>query len=184
MERLSGGRAAAFTEGAISFTLTLPDPRPAERTNQRFEQWTGLVRDAFTDLGVDARIGPVAREYCPGEFSVNAGGQIKLAGVGQRMIRGAAHIGFVILVSGTDLVSEVLEPVYERLGLEFDPATVGSLEDVSPGIGREEVEAALLRRLRVLAGPDGPVLEQVDLDRETFKEAESRAASFSSNRSS
>ena len=108
MERLSGGRAAAFTEGALSLTLTLPDPRPAERTGQRFEEWTGLVRDAFRDLGADARIGAVPAEYCPGDFSVNAEGRIKLAGVGQRMVKGAAHVGFVILVSGSALVAETL----------------------------------------------------------------------------
>ena len=49
MERLSGGRAAAFTEGALSLTFTLPDPKPAERTVQRFTEWSGLVRDAFID---------------------------------------------------------------------------------------------------------------------------------------
>jgi lipoate-protein ligase A len=147
MERISGGRAAAFTEGALSLTLTLPDPHPAERTDQRFAEWTGLVRDAFADLGADARIGAVPGEYCPGEYSVNAGGRIKLAGVGQRMIRGAAHIGFVILVSGSELVAETLEPVYGALGLEYRPETVGSLEDAVPGVGREDAERVLLGRL-------------------------------------
>jgi lipoate-protein ligase A len=176
MERLAGGRAVAFSEGALSLTLTLPDPRPAERTVQRFEQWTGLVRDAFADLGVDARIGPVPGEYCPGDFSVNAGGQIKLAGVGQRMIKGAAHIGFVILATGSELVADTLEPVYEALGLEFRRETVGSLEDAVPGLDREQTEAALLGRLRRVAD-----LEAARLDESTLETAESRSGKFRSD---
>jgi lipoate-protein ligase A len=175
MERLAGGRAAAFTEGALSLTFTVPDPRPAERTNQRFDELTGLVRDAFAELGVDARIGAVPGEYCPGEFSLNAGDRIKLAGVGQRMIKGAAHVGYVILVSGSELVAELLGPVYEALGLEYSRRTVGSLEDENPGIGRGEVEDSLLKRLRLAAD-----LEPTDLDRQSLEEAESRAADFRS----
>ena len=175
MERISGGRAAAFTEGALSLTMTVPDPRPAERTEQRFREWSGLLRDAFTDLGADARIGAVPGEYCPGEYSVNAEGRIKLAGVGQRMIRGAAHIGFVILVSGAGLVAEVLGPVYRELGLEFRPESVGSLEQVLPGIGRSEVEAALLSRLNAVAE-----MEPVELDPVTLEEARSRGGDFRS----
>jgi len=175
MERISGGRAAAFTEGALSLTLTLPDASPAQRTNQRFVEWTGLVRDAFGDLGVDARVGPVPREYCPGEFSVNARGETKLAGVGQRMIRGAAHVGFVIVVAGASIVAEVLGPVYRAMGLEFDPATVGSLEGEEPGVTLEAVEGALLDRL-------GGVAELVParLDPETAGKAEARAPDFRS----
>ena len=70
-----------------------------------------------------------------------------LAGVGQRMVKGAAHLGFVILVSGSGLVAETLAPVYSALELEYDPQKVGSLEDVVPGVGLEEVEDALLERL-------------------------------------
>jgi lipoate-protein ligase A len=176
MERLSGGRAAAFSEGALSLTFTLPDPQPAKRTNLRFTEATGLVRDAFRDLGVDARMGEVPDEYCPGEFSINARGRTKLAGVGQRMIGGAAHIGLVIIVSGSELVADVLEPVYSSLDLDFNRDTVGSLEDEVPGIDREAVEDALLRRLA------GTVeIETVRLDQATLDLAASRAADFRSN---
>lgn len=40
-----------------------------------------------------------------------------------------------------------LEPVYAELGLRFDPATVGSIEDEVPGISYEEVREALLAEL-------------------------------------
>lgn len=175
MERLAGGRAAAFTEGALSLTFTVPDARPAERTDQRFSEFTSLVRDAFADLGADARIGAVPGEYCPGDYSVNGGGRIKLAGVGQRMIRGGAHVGFVILVSGSGMVADLLAPVYEALGLEFDRGTVGSLEDEVPGVGTEDVESALLRRI-ALTGE----VESILLDDPTLDLAASRAGNFRS----
>ncbi|HMW44546.1 MAG TPA: hypothetical protein PKA56_05265 [Solirubrobacterales bacterium] len=176
MERLSGGRAAAFTEGALSLTFTLPDPKPAERTVQRFTEWSGLVRDAFIDLGVDTRIGAVPDEYCPGDFSVNAGGRVKLAGAGQRMIRGAAHLGFVILVSDSALVAETLGPVYAALGLDFNPGTVGSIEDARPGTGLEDVEQALLGRLESAVG-----LQPAEIDPVTLEMTRSRSGQFRSN---
>lgn len=177
MVRISGGRAAAFTEGALSLTFTLPDSAPAERTGRRFEHWTGLVRDAFRDLGVDARLGAVPDEYCPGDFSVNARGETKLAGVGQRMIKGAAHVGVVIVVSGSSLVADVLGPVYGALGLAFEPTTVGSLEDELPEVTRDRVETALLERIEAEAE-----LFPVALDAATAESAASRAARFRSPR--
>ncbi|MCB0863814.1 MAG: lipoate--protein ligase family protein [Solirubrobacterales bacterium] len=175
MERISGGRAAAFTEGALSLTFTIPDARPAEGTERRFAEWSGLVRDTFRDLGADARVGAVPGEYCPGEYSINAGGRIKLAGVGQRMVKGAAHLGFVILVSGSGLVAETLAPVYSALELEYDPQKVGSLEDVVPGVGLEEVEDALLERLDDRVGA-----KETGLDGKTREAAASISPDFRS----
>ena len=83
---------------------------------------------------MDARTGEIPREYCPGEYSVNARGQTKLVGIGQRLIKGAWHIGGVIVVDGADRVRDILIPVYEALGLDWDPATAGAVADEVPGI--------------------------------------------------
>jgi hypothetical protein len=40
----------------------------------------------------------------------------------------------------------VLIPVYEALGLEWDPATAGSVDDEVPGTSWEQVEEAILGR--------------------------------------
>jgi octanoyl-[GcvH]:protein N-octanoyltransferase len=175
MERLTGGRAAAYSEGALSLTLTIPDEDPAQRTNARFEEAAAIARDALLELGVDARVGEVPGEYCPGDFSVNAGGRRKLVGIGQRMIRGAAHVGFVIVVEDADLIRTVLEPVYRALGLEWKPETVGAVEDEAPGTGRAEVEGALLERLGATGEP-----EPVELDPETLARAEKVAGRYRS----
>jgi lipoate-protein ligase A len=147
MERIAGGRAAAYTEGTLSLTMTFPDPHPARRTSARFEYSAGLARDALADLGIDARVGEVEGEYCPGAFSVNSAGSRKLVGIGQRMIKGAAHVGFVIAVSGADTIRDVLEPVYSSLELEWNPETVGAVDQDLPGAGLADVEAALLGRI-------------------------------------
>jgi lipoate-protein ligase A len=102
--------------------------------------------EAFRDLGVDARVGEVPGEYCPGEHSVNAGGRRKLMGVGQRLIQGAAHVGGVVVVGGGDRVRDVLTPVYRDLGLEWDPTTAGSLRDEVPDLGWDAALAAIEAR--------------------------------------
>jgi lipoate-protein ligase A len=144
VERLAGGRAAVFHPGTVAFSWAIPDPAPREGIRARFDLLAGMVAEALRSLGVDARIGEVPGEYCPGEHSVNARGKRKLLGVGQRVISGAAHVGGVVVVSGADRVREVLIPVYEALALPWDPATVGSVEEEVPGAGWDAVAQAIL----------------------------------------
>lgn len=140
VERLAGGRAAVFHEGTLAFSWAMPEHRVRETITDRFRLVAGIVVSALTRLGHDARIGEVPGEYCPGEWSVNLGGSRKVMGVGQRLIRGGAHLGGVIVTSGAALVNEVLDPAYHHLGYRWDPAATGDLGGVSPGA----VAAALL----------------------------------------
>jgi octanoyl-[GcvH]:protein N-octanoyltransferase len=144
VERLAGGRAAVFHEGTIAVSWAIPDPRAREGIRSRFEALAGIVAHALRELGVDARIGEVPGEYCPGEHSVNARGRTKLMGVGQRIVDGAAHVGGVIVVEGTETIREVLRPVYSALDLEWDPATVGSVVEEAPGLGWDVVVKGLM----------------------------------------
>jgi lipoate-protein ligase A len=137
-----------FHEQTIAFSWAIPDPQPRLHIEQRFRQLAGIVSAALRDLGVDARIGEVPGEYCPGEHSVNARGKTKLVGVGQRILLGAAHVGGVVVVGQSDRVRDVLVPVYEELGLSWDPATVGSVEDEVPGISWTDVAGSILNRFR------------------------------------
>jgi octanoyl-[GcvH]:protein N-octanoyltransferase len=144
VERLAGGRAAVFHEGTIAFSWAIPDPSARERIRPRFELLADIMVEAIRSLGIDARVGEVPGEYCPGEHSVNARGRTKLMGVGQRVVAGAGHVGGVIVVSGTDRVRQVLLPVYAALGLDWEPATVGSLEDEVPGLTWERAQEAVV----------------------------------------
>jgi octanoyl-[GcvH]:protein N-octanoyltransferase len=148
VERLAGGRAAVFHTGTIAIARAYADPQPPKRTYARFDEMADLIAAALQGLGVDARVGEVPGEYCPGAYSVNSRGQTKVAGIGQRMIRGGAHVGGVVVASGGREVAHVLEPVYAALELDFDPATSGS---VSEELGREvdpgELEEAIIGEL-------------------------------------
>jgi hypothetical protein len=64
-------------------------------------------------------------------------------GVGQRLVRHAAHIGGVVVVDQGFRVRDVLIPVYRALGLDWDPRTAGSLAERSPGITTALVTRAI-----------------------------------------
>ncbi len=145
--RLAGGRAAVYHEHTLALSWAVPDSRPSARTEERFRALADLLAHSIRKLGVDARVGEVPGEYCPGAWTVNARGATKLVGTGQRLIAGAAHRGAVIVVGDSASVRDPLIGVYEALDLAWDPATAGSIEDEVPGITLQRVEDAILARL-------------------------------------
>ena len=66
---------------------------------------------------------------------------------GQRLISGGAHVGAVVVVTGSALLCSALEPAYAALDLDWDPATTGAVEDEVPGATLDSVEAALVAEL-------------------------------------
>ena len=143
IERLAGGRAAVFHGGTIAFSWTMPDAVPREDVMARFDEAADIMMRALRRLGIDARVGEVPGEYCPGQHSVNARGERKLMGVGQRLIRGAAHVGGVVVVSGGERIRDVLLPVYDALEV-----------DVAAGDGGERGGGAWGRGVRGGGGGD------------------------------
>lgn len=170
VERLAGGRAAVFHEGTIAVARAYRDPEPPRHTYERFEEMGAVVAGALARLGIEARVGEVPGEYCPGAYSVNARGATKLAGIGQRMIRGGAHLGGVVVASGGREIADVLRPVYRALELDWDPATSGSVTDelgreVTPDEVEEAVIAELEKRYELVSS---------ELDEETLRAAARR----------
>lgn len=158
--RLAGGHAAVFLASSLAFAWASPDPDASLHIRPRFERLAGWIVAALRRLGLDARIGEVEGEYCPGEFSVNLGGRIKVMGVGQRVIRGGAHVGGVVTIAETDRLRAVLGPIYEALELEFRPETAGGIADVAPGLTAEDLVEALSAVLRA----EGIALEAARFD--------------------
>ena len=148
IERLAGGRAAVFHSGTIAFSWTMADTVPREDVMARFDEAADIMMRALRRLGIDARVGEVPGEYCPGQHSVNARGERKLMGVGQRLIRGAAHVGGVVVVSGGERIRDVLAPVYDALEVPWRPETVGSVEEEIGGAEYEAVVDAILDGVR------------------------------------
>jgi octanoyl-[GcvH]:protein N-octanoyltransferase len=161
--RLAGGRAAVFHEETIVFGHAVPDPDPRARIAERFEATAALMATALRRLGVDARVGEVPGEYCPGAHSVNARGRVKLVGVGQRLVAGAVHVGGVVVVGGAAMVRDVLVPVYDALGLDWRPETAGSIADEAAGVTWEDAAKAIAAGYRERHG-----LEPAALDAETL----------------
>ena len=173
VERLAGGRAAVFHEGTISFSHATQAAGAYAGTRPRFEEMAGQIAAALGGLGADARVGEVEGEYCPGEFSVNARGAVKLAGIGQRVITGGAHVGGVVVLRGAGRIREVLTPIYEALELDWKPETTGSLaaeigesdETVPAGTADQLIERAIASLREVLA--ESYELSDAQLDDDT-----------------
>ena len=166
--RTPGGHAAAYHLGSLLVELVAPEADPIGGMRDRFAAFSGTIAEALRTLGIDARVGEVDGEYCPGEFSVNAGGTVKLAGVAQRIKRGSWMVGAELVVEDAAPVRAVLTDVYAALGLAFDPATAAAVEDVAPGVTVDDVERAVVEAF----GPSG----LLPLTPELRAAAEARAA--------
>jgi lipoate-protein ligase A len=129
VERLAGGRAAVFHEATLGMSVVTAEDDSTVGIRDRFRSIADATADALRILGIAAQLGEVPGEYCPGEFSVNARGVTKLAGFGQRLVKGAAHVGGVVVIDGVTEINDVLKPVYASLGLGFDPRSTGSVVD-------------------------------------------------------
>lgn len=160
LERLAGGRAAVYHEGTLEIGEVIADPDAGVRLRERFRATAGVLVEALRALGVDARIGEVPGEYCPGEFSVNARGAAKLAGSAQRVVRGAAYVGTVLVVRDAARVAGVVREVYAALGLDVVPGATGAVEDEVPGTTLEAVEQAVLAAFAVRGPLDPGVLDE------------------------
>ena len=144
--RAAGGRAAAYDAGCLILDEIMPAADSMSAVRERFAQGARLQANALRNVGVDARIGEVAGEYCPGQFSVNARGQTKLIGSAQRIIRGGWLFGAVVVIAPGAGLRAVLEDVYAALGLDWDPQTTGSVAAEAPGVTIGEVRSALLEQ--------------------------------------
>lgn len=171
VQRLAGGRAAVFHEETLAFSHEVADPAPRRGIHQRFCAVSDLMAAALRRLGVDARVGEVAGEYCAGAYSVNARGVRKIVGMGQRLVTGAAHVGGVAVVSRSDRVHRVLVPVYAALEIPWQPATVGSVEDEIGPLAARVVGDAIIAELALRYD-----LVEGHLNRDTLELAEALEA--------
>jgi octanoyl-[GcvH]:protein N-octanoyltransferase len=140
--RGAGGRAAAYDDGCLIFDEVMPADGSGIR--ERFADDAHRQATVLQGLGVDARVGEVAGEYCPGEFSVNARGRVKLIGAAERIVRGSWLHSSVVVVDSAPAIRAVLLDVYAALGLVWDPQTAGAVADEAPGLDLRAVRGVLL----------------------------------------
>ena len=117
---------------------------PVVGTHDRFRDEGERLAGALRTLGVDARVGEVPGEYCPGAYSVNARGRVKLIGTAQRLVRGGALLGASIVVGDGAGVRAVLDDVYAALEFDWDATTAGAIDEEVPGMTLDAAERAVI----------------------------------------
>ena len=177
--RLAGGHAAVFLEASVAFAWATADPAAPKHIANRFETFSGWVVAALRSVGLDARVGEVDGEYCPGEYSVNVEGRVKVMGVGQRVIRGAAHVGGVITVGQTVELQEALTPIYDALDLAFHPPSAGGVADFDPNITPAHVIEAMIG----VIGPEYREVQESSFDSSILSAAQTLIPLHSAERS-
>ncbi|MEV6283941.1 lipoate--protein ligase [Kribbella sp. NPDC051770] len=160
--RAVGGRPVAYTSEAVVVDHVRHDVRATEDHQRRFADFGTQYADALRDLGVDARVGEIPGEYCPGAQSINARGAVKLVGTAQRVVQRAWLFSSLTLIGDDERVRSLLTQVYAHLELPLDPATVGSVSTERPDL----TAAAVEERFRTVFAPsaassalDEPTLE-------------------------
>ena len=146
VRRVSGGHAVVLGSG--SFCAGFAEPAASfEGTQQRYERLSAALIAAFADVGVEAEHGALDGEWCPGTWSIRADG-VKLAGLAQRAVKGAAWVEAVVDLAPDPAVRSLLTEVYAELDLPLDPSTLGSVSEVrGHAVGFDELGVALLERL-------------------------------------
>ncbi|WP_104044578.1 lipoate--protein ligase family protein [Arthrobacter sp. ZGTC412] len=147
--RRAGGRAAAYHQGTLVVDHIEPDADAIAGSKSRFGYFGELFAETLRRVGVHAGVGEITGEYCPGEYSVHGtapadGSRVKLVGTAQRVVSGGWLFSSVIVVENSTPIRKVLTDSYAALGLEWDPATAGAVNDLVPGVDVGTVEEALL----------------------------------------
>jgi lipoate-protein ligase A len=162
--RAVGGRAVAYTDRAVVVDHVRAEPQTPQGMDQRFEAYGRRFAQVFARLGIDARVGPVPGEYCPGAHSVNARDEVKLVGTAQRVLPRAWLFSSLVTVGDEEVLRPVLTEVYGCLDLPFDPASVGSLSAEAGAVTTDAVVSAIVdgwgvRRAQAVV-VDGTTLER------------------------
>lgn len=144
VERRAGGSLAVYDEAALVIDLVAPHDSPRQDVLARFRRFSEAIAGTLRDVGIDVRVGAVPGEYCPGDFSINAAGRCKLAGLAQRIGKRGYHLGAVVGVAPSAAVTAAVTEAYRILGFGFDPQSIGSLQDIVPGVDVTQLRQALL----------------------------------------
>jgi octanoyl-[GcvH]:protein N-octanoyltransferase len=143
IERGTGGRLTMFDEKSLAITLVSPHADPYPHMTARYDLFAGAIAEALGQLGIDARVGELPHEYCPGKYSINAGGRVKLVGIAQRMNKCCFQMGAIIAVERSDKACAAITQAYHAMGLPFDASTYGAIADARPEVGYGQLRAQL-----------------------------------------
>lgn len=154
-----GGRMAPYHADTLVIDLAAPDPLARNGIRERFEIMADAIVAGLRVLDIDARVGEVPGEYCPGDYSVHAvsaaHGARKLAGVAQRVNKWGSVVSAMVVVADPEPLRAVAVDAYAALEQPLDPASVGAVGDDRPDVTWSQVAGAIRDELRARI----PVLE-------------------------
>ena len=139
VQRMSGGHAVIAGPESLGVGVAEAS-QTFEATQERYERMSAAIVAALGALGVPAEPGALPGEWCPGTWSIHSG-PVKLAGLSQRAIRGAAWTEAVIQLE-PPADPALWEAVYAALQLPLDTRTLGGA-----GVAFGELAAELEARL-------------------------------------
>ncbi|WP_134530624.1 lipoyl protein ligase domain-containing protein [Cryobacterium serini] len=145
--RLAGGRAVAYDQTCLVIDLMAPLAL-FDNHIAAFDAGAACFRDVLSDLGIDARVGPVPGEYCAGAHSVNARGQVKIVGLAQRAMRRSRLLTACIVLEAPDRLRPVVDAVYSAMKLDWSRESLGSVRDEGVQGSLDEVVHELVTGLQ------------------------------------
>jgi lipoate-protein ligase A len=173
VRRIVGGRALAMSKNTIAFSLIKKSDNPRSGLIPRFIAISNSLRTVLKNLGLDANVGKIDGEYCPGDFSVNARHVKKIIGIGQRIASKATYLGGVIVLENQKSIKEILTDIYSHLEIEWNPNTVGS---ISEEIGKISIKNVIHELIEVFSLYND--LREVNLSKETLNLAKNLIDSY------
>lgn len=143
--RPAGGRMVALDEDWLVLDVIAPEDRSRNVSHRSvFSDFGTRFVSALKSLGIDAAVGPVEGEYCPGDYSINARGEVKIVGTAQRVTRGARLFSACIPFALSPHAAELFDRVNDLLGLAWNPASLGSVSAEAPAATMNALENAIL----------------------------------------
>lgn len=151
-DRSVGGHAVAFTGNTVAFARAEPVDDARSGISERYDRLAELTLSAMAELCVDVEEGEPEESFCPGTHSLSATG--KIVGLAQRVHSDAAVASGILILRDHDDIAAILDPIYDALGVAFDPDSVGSLQRAGGNTDREVVLDTLGAHLTGAEKPD------------------------------
>lgn len=139
--RPAGGHFVAMDVGTLvidEFGYSI-----GESPRARFVRHTDVLVGVLTSLGFDARVGKLPLEYCPGDYSINHAGAVKLSGTAQRVSGNAWLVTTAIRTHNATAIHAVMQACADALDMRIDPSRTGALDMVAPSLSTEAVAHAV-----------------------------------------
>lgn len=141
--RLAGGQAAPYDSDCVIVEVVRHETSIVGGIDDRYTDLSELLSEALAVHGVPVEVGELPSEYCPGRFSLHLPDGPKVAGIAQRVVKGASVTSAVVVVDGGDELRATISDVYAALDIAVDPELAGALADRHGGLTSKDLAGTL-----------------------------------------